>query len=287
MNLKTKQLTSIGLSIIGAGGTIATALLVREAAKKEVRDYQDLLPFKKGNIKDVLNIYKLPIAVGVATVTSIVASTILTRRAEASLMSMAVVADQGWRKYKNQVKETLGLDTHKDILKGIANKEQKVNSNLHLPHDDNTLELYYEENVGYFQANPEELAFAYAEINEMMNTSYGNGPNDVFEGITLGRFLGLANARLIKDVGDDILEGWGWTMDYLSEVHGNCWIKMGFELEVTDDGVIPYKVISWINEPIMLLDEDYHERLDLKFDELNLEYVDLEMFNVEKDERKK
>ena len=33
-------------------------------------------------------------------------------------MSMAVIADQGWRKYKNQVKSTLGLDKHEDIFEG-------------------------------------------------------------------------------------------------------------------------------------------------------------------------
>jgi len=289
MNLKTKQLTSIGLAVIGAGGTIATALLVREAAKREVNDYESLLPFKKGNIKDVLNIYKLPIAIGAATVTSIIASTILSRRAEASLMSMAVVADQGWRKYKNQVKETLGIDTHKDILKGVGNKAQRGNKRLATLPDDSSLELYYDEYAGYFQANPEELAFAYAEINEMMNSDHGSGSLGEFDGVTIGQFLRLANAKVVDPtIGDDILDSWGWTMDYLSDGYSTSWIKMGFEFEVTDDGVIPYKVISWIIDPILIQEYDsYEESLDLKFDEDNIEYVDLEMFNDTKNERKK
>jgi hypothetical protein len=58
---------------------------------------------------------------------------------------------------------------------------------------------------------------------------------------------------------------------------------MKFTPEVTDDGVVPYKVISWIEDPIMMLDEDYDERLDLKFDEDSIEYVDLDMFRASKD----
>ena len=268
MKLKTKQGLSIGLSIIGAGGTIATALLVRESAKKEVNDYESLLPFKKGNIKDILNIYKLPIVVGLATVSSIVASTILNRRAEASLMSVALMADQGWRKYKNQVKSTLGIDKHTDVLKGIAkdtlSKKQKDDIVLEDRH-----ELFYDEIIGYFQALPEDVAYAYAEINELMNTNHGTASNDVFEGVTLADFISAAKAKLISNPNNDlVLNSYGWSIDYLSEVHDDCWIHMGFSEEVTDDGIIPYKVINWAEEPILLgADQDP-----------NMEYADLDMF---------
>ena len=283
MNLKTKQMVSVGLSIIGAGGTIATALLVREAAKREVDDYQSLLPFIKGNIKDILNIYKLPIIIGTATVTSIIASTILNRRAEASLMSMALIADQGWRKYKYQVKNTLGLDKHEDILKGIAKKTRGDIDTSKIDTTDNR-ELYFDEIIGFFQAVPEDLAYAYAEINEMINTAHSNWPNDVFEGITLGTFLRLAHANLINEsINNEILESWGWTIEYLADVYKSCWIHMGFSNEVTDDGVVPYRVISWIQDPILMNEQNYEEALDLTFDEPNIEYADLKMFDLKEE----
>jgi len=288
VNVKAKQGVAIGFSLLGAVGTISTAVLVREAAKKEEKVYQTLLPFKKGNIKDILLMYKLPIAVGVATVSSIVASSIMSRRAEASLLSMAVMADQGWRRYKNQVKSTLGIGTHNDILKGIGNKVQKNNQSL-IPKlsDDDTRELYYDDLVGYFQAKPEDLIYAYATINEMLNTSLGTNKGDVFDGVTIDTFLRLAKATVVGGTGtDDSLDEWGWSMDYLEEGFNECWIHMGFSNEVTDDGIVPYKIISWIEEPILLCDYidnyddqySHEETRKLNMDDY-VEKVELSKFN--------
>ena len=51
--------------------------------------------------KKIISMYKIYIptgVVGVATIGSIVGSTIMSNRAQASIMSMAVIADQGWKK---------------------------------------------------------------------------------------------------------------------------------------------------------------------------------------------
>lgn len=249
MNLKTKQGLAIGLSVIGAGGTIATAVLVREAAKKEEKTYHTMLPFKKGNIKDILSIYKLPIAVGLVTVGSIIGSTVMSRKAQASLMSMAVLADQGWRKYKTQVKETLGIDKHHDVIKGMA-KRDGFDKKL-LEDSEDRRHLYYEEMIGWFQANPEEVIDAYASINEILNTNRGSGVTGQFDGVTLADFIQLANATIISsEYTQEHLEAYGWSMDYLNEGFSEVWVHMGLSDELTDDGEVPYKVVSWVQDPI-------------------------------------
>lgn len=274
MELKTKQTLSVIFSVGGAIGTLATALLVREAAKKEQETYQTLLPFKKGNIKDILMLYKLPIAVGTLTIGSIIGSTVMSHKAQASLMSMAVLADQGWKKYKHQVKSTLGLDAHKDVLKGIAKKESKDISMIKRDEKD-TRELYYDEIAGYFQAKPEDVAFAYAEINQMLNTDYRNQLVDIYDFVTLGIFLKLANAELVdKNVSKDILNTWGWTMDYLTENYTWCWIHMDVTHESSDDGEVPINVISWVEDPILIDIENVYGP-----GRLSLEGIDVEEFD--------
>jgi hypothetical protein len=291
VNLKTKQTLAILFSIGGAIGTVGTAYLARKAAMKEQKMrtpngciYPEIMPStsKKEQVKKLLPVYAPTIGVGALTVGSIIGSSVMSHRAQASLMSMAVLADQGWRKYKNQVKSTLGLDTHQSLINGIA-KKSLSKEDLQNIDDSNELELYFEENVGYFQAKPEDVMSAYAEINEFLNTDKGTFTNGEYDGVTIGMFLSLANARLISNVKEETLDEWGWTLEYLQEVTGNCWVHMKFTPEVTDDGVVPYKVISWIEDPIMMLDEDYDERLDLKFDEDSIEYVDLDMFRASKD----
>lgn len=270
MELKTKQTLAVVFSIAGAVGTLGMVFLARKAAMKEVEvrngniDIQSMKTVDK--LKVIAPLYIPTMAAGVITIGSIIGSTVMSHKAQASLMSIAVLADQGWKKYKHQVKSTLGLDTHKDILKGIAKKESKDISMIKRDEKD-TRELYYDEIVGYFQAKPDDVAFAYAEINEILNTDYRNQCY-IYDFVTIGTFLKLANAELVdKNVSKNILNTWGWTMDYLTENYGWCWIHMNITHESSDDGVIPISVISWVEDPILIDIENVHggqDRLSLK-----------------------
>lgn len=296
MNLKTKQTLAILFSIGGAIGTVGTALLARKAAMKEIDIRKNVKDFDQLSTKEkliVLGKIYIPTAVtGMVTVGSIIGSGVISHKAQASLMSMAIMADRGWRKYKNQVKSTLGLDKHEDILKGIAKKTLTQDNKIKIKNDDG-LELYFEENIGFFQAKPEDVMSAYAEINEILNTDKDTFINGSFDGVRMGMFLSLTNAKVINSTKNTNLDDWGWSLDYLQDTTGNCWVHMIFSDEVTDDGVIPFKVISWVEEPIMILDEDYEEpimmldedyeeRLDLEFDDDSIEYDTLDMFKPSK-----
>lgn len=91
MQIKTKQKLAVILSLAGSAGTIATAILTRRAAKKEIEILNDLKKnpdediSKKQIAKALFPIYILPGSVGVATIASIISSTIMSRKAEASL----------------------------------------------------------------------------------------------------------------------------------------------------------------------------------------------------------
>ena len=120
MNLRRRQILSVALSLIGAGGTVATALLTRRTAIKETKLFgrglennEEVTPeTKKELIIDTAKLYYPVFITGSITIASIIGSTILSRKTEASLISMAVLADNGWRKYKHQVKRYLGDNEH-------------------------------------------------------------------------------------------------------------------------------------------------------------------------------
>jgi len=185
-------------------------------------------------------------------------------------MSMAVLADRGWKKYKHQVKSTLGIDSHNDILKSLAKNDIK-NKLVSFDKSDDGKELYYDEIAGYFKAKPEDIAYAYAEINEMLNTDYKNQKSEVFDFVTIGSFLRLANAELIDQTFNvNLLESWGWTMEYLSDLKLWLWIKMQILDEKTDDGQMSFKVISWDVDPIFLEGTEYY----LSMNDLDVEKID-------------
>ncbi|MFU8786316.1 MAG: DUF6353 family protein [Candidatus Izemoplasmataceae bacterium] len=283
MNLKTKQVLAVGLSFGGTIGTVATAILARKAAIKEQQlksahgfiesDFNKLE--KKQQYLVLAKLYAPTIGVGTMTISSIIGSTVMSRKAQASLMSMAVLADQGWRKYKHQVKSTLGFNTHEELLKGIAKSKIPSTKGIQMDKDENR-ELFYEDTVGFFKALPEDIAYAYATINEVFNTDYRSQKRDNYDSISIGEFLALANAELVgSSTNKDISENWGWSMEYLGTTQGTTWIYMDILKDKTDDGEYPFKVISWRKEPILLDgDQTPYDILNSIKIEDNFDYLD-------------
>lgn len=302
MDLKTKQTLSVIFSLMGVAGTVGTTLLTRKAAIKEavirheldykiMNGYEDE-PTKKELIKKILPVYIPPIIVGVTTATSIVGSTIMSHKAQASLMSMAVLADQGWKRYKNQVKSTLGIGSHENVLKNIA-KGKIMSSNEYdsLIENDGT-ELYFDELVGYFRCKPEDLMYAYSKINEILNTvadpkteSNENVVFSFFGVVTIGKFLEVANAKILdKNIDNDILKTWGWTSEYLEDVYKRNWIHAKLSNDISNDN-ISYKVISWMEEPILIdFERLYGSKDELSLDDMDIEEFDMSIYDTDKDE---
>lgn len=252
MQVKTRRTWSIILAIMGSVGTITTAYLSRQAAIKELEkrdkifkeDYAEKLETPKKEVfRQLIPIY-IPVAVSSAiTVSSIVGSTILSRKNEASLTAFALMADQGWRKYKHSVKETLGLDSHKDILKNVAKNDSKaVKKDV-----DDDRKLYYEEHVGFFRARPEDIAFSYADINQRLQIEDW-GETSYY--VMLYNFLMQADAELLNKAikPEDLC--WGWSAEDLMEDYDYIWIHMMFRDDVTENGE-KYTIIEWGEEPML------------------------------------
>ena len=249
MNYKKRQGLSMVLSLLSVTGLASTALLARKASVKEMK--LGLVSVKEDDFgmylhntskKDILKIYTPTLVVGGVTIASIIGSNLFSRRTEASLISMAVMADQGWRKYKYQVKDLLGDRAHTDALMGVArNETHKVPSKL--PDDDR--ELYFEEHVGFFLASPEKLAYAYGDMNQRLQVEdYGTSSYYTM----LYDFV--KDFELVdKETNPQDLQ-WGWSSDYLSELFGFVWVHWFFHKDVTPDGK-EYTVIEWGEEPFL------------------------------------
>lgn len=273
MNLKTKQTLSVILAMGSAVGTVVTVLLARRAALKEKDVVGDLGGKTFGEKMKLLTPVYAPTAVaGAVTIASIIGSNVMSHKAQASIMSMAVLADQGWRRYKNEVKSTLGIDKHSKVLQGIANKG--LNSRVKKTVDKaDTRELYFEEHVGYFRANKEDVAYAYAELNEILNMFSMSPPDDDpdnpigkrlngywmgYSGaVTFAMFFERAKAEFDEGTHatKDMLNSWGWSVEYMDDQYPWSWIHMETSIEggtILTDGEEPVIVIEWKEEPILL-----------------------------------
>jgi hypothetical protein len=249
MTIKTKQTFSVILSIIGSIGTVLTTLSAIKVTPKAMEKI-DILKKEKGKLstsdtfRQIVPVYIPTIVLGLATISSIVSSTILSRKAEASLASMALIADQGWRKYKTKIKDIFGIESHSDILASISNDDYKKTKPKY-PTDDR--KLYWEEHVGFFLATPENVALSYGDINQRIHVEE---PGETSYFATIYNFIKQANAEIQnKDLDPENLQ-WGWSSEYLLEAYGHPWIHMALVEVKTGDGG-SYMNIEWCEEPIL------------------------------------
>lgn len=252
-----KNVLPIVLSLLGISGVIATAVFVAKETPKFNQDLEKLKEHEDAKKTDIIKLavkdYAPALVIGGATIASVASSTILSKKNEMSLSSVALLADSGWRKYKDKVKQILGIETHKDILDKISlddfNKLKKK--------DDE--HLYWEEHMGFFRANPEKLAYAYSDINRSLHDEeYTIG---TYKGVaTLKDFLKNADAKMIdSDIDSNTNLYFGWDIDQLYETYGYIWVNMNLEDTKDDDGHVFTKIL-FLEDPIYLEEfESYYK----------------------------
>ncbi len=242
MKVKAKQILSGVLSVASSVGTVVTAVLTRRAAQKEQRTIFGEELTKKKRFFKAIKLYIPAIISGTVTIASTISSTILSRKAEASLTAMALLADQGWRKYKGKVKEKLGIESHKDIVKSIAEKEYDKD-----PHEsvEDGKKLYYEEHIGFFRADP-EFALAYSDLNQrLLFEEYGISKNySMLYDLISGCDAKVENENLNPE---DFQ--WGWSSDYLFETYGYTWVHMN--MVETKENDREFFTIVWDEDPYL------------------------------------
>jgi hypothetical protein len=175
---------------------------------------------------------------------------------------MAMMADQGWRKYKHQVKRYLGGEEHVNVLKGLARDKKIVPEDTPEYRDDGR-KLYFEEHIGFFLADPEKLSYAYGDLNQRLHVM---DPGVSAGYAMLYDLVDLSDAEVLdENIKPEDLQ-WGWSYDYLFEVDDYAWVHWFFHDDATPDGT-PYTVIEWGEEPILnpgnygeyWIGKDYHE----------------------------
>lgn len=248
MGIKTKQIVSVLLAIASSIGVGATAYLAVKQHKKAESRKNELLENKPDAskldiIKAELPAYAPAIAIGGATVASIMASHILNKRAEASLIASATLLDQGWKRYKNKVKQLFGFETHEKIVTSIVEDEsKKVKVDI-----DDGRKLYYVYPIGFFKAKPEDLAWAYGDMNQRLHTVDPSGQTANF--CLLYDMLRDANAEILdENISNDKIN-WGWTAAYLDELCKPEWVHMRLSNKTLEDGT-PYIYIDFDEKPI-------------------------------------
>ena len=253
MNIKTKQALSVVLALVSSAGTIATAILAVKGKDKEDELKKKMLdtnikPSKADILKLMSKAYWPAIAAGTATISSTLASHILSKKVEVSLITGSTLLAQGWQKYKYKIKDYIGEDEFKKLTKGLSEKDYDKLTDKDKTEDDGRV-LYYMDEIGYFKADPVKLAYAYSNMNQRIHTIDKKHKTAYF--CLLYDILKDCDAEFLDKTLDDMPSdnlNWGWTEEYLRDKYGAEWIHM-HQTRVEENGR-KYTIISFDEKPI-------------------------------------
>lgn len=290
MTYKTQRFISTMLGLLGAAGTVATAVFAVKATPKAMKKIDELKKennsekiSKKVLIKELFPIYLPSIIIGVATVSSTTISTVLSRRTEASLIATSMVLSQGWNKYKYKLESLLGPKA-KELLRSKISIDDYKKSKSKLKATNKNKQLYWEEHLGWFYADPVELTAGISDANQRL---YAPDPSKEGSFYFATLYLLSKDARL-KVLDKEKLESCkhiGWTADYIYEAYEKkfVWIHPYYtKVFNKDTGELLYTRISFWEEPIFLIDSEinrdhYKSRKDYEHEaESDINFMDEE-----------
>ena len=265
MNRNIQKAMPIVLSIAGSIGVVATGVLVAteaEKANKNIREAKKQND-KKGVVKAFVKGYYPSLIVGGATIASIVAGTIISKRIEMSLTATTLMIQTAFQKYKGKVHEIFG-DKADIIAESIMKDDyKKLDSEQKVIIDGEM--LYYEEHIGFFKAKPSDLEAALGSINEHIQIIDGYA--------SIRDFLKFCNAKIIDNQNiDDVSQDYGWYMDYINEVidrtgimdvTNSSFIHLTKAPHHDDNGVVDYVIIQFDILPIFGVTPENISRLGL------------------------
>lgn len=239
MNNSIRKHISTLLCIVATAGIAATAILTAKATPKAMdilkeaeKEKGEALTFTE-KVKNTAPAYIPAVISGVMTSACIFGANVLSKKAQASIMSAYGIINSNYGKYVGKVKEMFGEKTHKDILKSIAVEKADLNTCCHAPGligfstlGVNDIEeekrLFYEPfTERYFESTIGRVLTA----EYMLNRDYALGAD-----VTLNDFylsLGLEKV----EGGDDV--AWSASSD---ELDGIGWIDFDNVVSKLDDG---------------------------------------------------
>lgn len=251
MDIKTQRYLSLGLAALNVAGTIGMFVsLIKEAPKAQVQ--LNSLPKdakKSTKAKTFIKNYKVSLIFAGATIASGIASKVLSTKTEASLIATVGMLDASLRKYKGKIKETLGIEEDKDIVREIIKDNYDKSNDEQEPGE----QLFKCDLIGYFYAKPENIWKAMTRINEDISgeVDYCSSGMDYPSNYTLAEFIRLSKARPLSHVLDETRLEFGWSYEYLSECYDSIKIHWDIDEYPDDDGA---RLISFLEEPVWLPD---------------------------------
>jgi len=213
------------LTVIGAGGVIATTVMAVKATPKALQLIEEAEEVKGEELTPVEKVqvawkpYIPAVTTGAATIACIFGANALNKKQQASLMSSYALLSERYREYKKQVAERYGEDADKEIEDAINDWYE------HKGPLDNGEKLYFDEFSGrYFELDPERVKLAEYELNKLFS---------LLEEVTVNDWYELLGVKKMK--GGDLI---GWSKEsYNWSFFGYNWIEFNFEKTVNDDGL--------------------------------------------------
>lgn len=226
-------------AIIGLGFTsvtVATGTLKAQKRLEKAKEEkgEDLTTFEV--VKTAAPAYIPSVAIGLSTVACMLGANALNKRNQAALASAYALVDNGFKEYRNKVKEMLGEDVDEQIRDAIARDKCKqvyintyggLSSSESLPTDGDAVLFYEEYRNAYFESTIEAVRNAEYHFNRNFTMRGYANLNEFYE------FLGLEPTK------EGELLGWDITM--LLEGYDTPWIDFDHrKVPVTDDGLECY-----------------------------------------------
>jgi len=246
MDIKTQRWVSLGLSVLNTVGVIGTFIFVSKETPKAKKELDNLPKNCKKitKVKTFAKNYKKSLIFATATIASGIGSRVVSYKTEASLIATIGVLDASLHKYKNKVKDILGVDADKEIVKEII----KDNNDKPDESPQTGEVLYSEEHIGYFYAKPENINKAMLILNEDVsgNSNYFATGRDASGIFTIGEFLKACEGRPLSHNLDENRLNFGWSFDYLSKFHDIPWVHLDIS-EPDNEGV---RMLYWFEDPV-------------------------------------
>ena len=173
-------------------------------------------PTKKQIVLMCWKAYVPAVILGGGTIACILGSNALNKKQLAGLTAAYMALGKTYQTYRQKVIENIGLEKEAEIQEQIS--EEKLPEVRDKMAEEKLL-CYEPISKRYFHATEAELLTAFYEANRDFNANGYIALNDVY---------GYLNLDFIPE-----LHGWGWSIDYMSEMLDNCWIDFSYAKQQT------------------------------------------------------
>lgn len=234
-----KRNSSTILTVVGSAGVVATTVLAVKATPKAMRLIEEA-KVQKGEDLTKMEIVKvaapayIPTAVtGVSSLACIIGANVMSKRAQASMMSAYMLIDKSYKQYKDKLKELYGQEAHEKIIDAITlEKAEDIRITAH--NFAECCDLTTEYNDGQPVLFFDEFGNRYFEttIEKVITAEYHLNRNFTLRGyVTLNEFYSFLGLKE-TEYGDTV----GWAIDD-DEMY---WIDFNHRKVTMDDGLECY-----------------------------------------------